>query len=72
MVAMDCGLLESRLDRLSASDRMGRGQRLESGGSGPTDRLSERTYGVRRLSVGSAFASFFGKIEEVAEMPNLY
>jgi hypothetical protein len=46
MVAMDCGLLESRLDRLSASDRQGRGQRLESGGSSPTDRLSERTYGA--------------------------
>jgi hypothetical protein len=44
MVAMDCGLLESRLDRLEATDHGGSGWRwFEPGGSIVAVRLSERT-----------------------------
>src|SRR5262249_49303941 len=84
-VAMDCGLLESRLDRLAASGpvhantaavfdaaglrrwfevRLWRG--FGSDGSIEREDMMGQTFiGRKRVR------KFFGKIEEVAEMPNL-
>src|SRR6201998_2480473 len=71
MVAMDCGLLESRLDRLDAPGRSGSGamvrtRRSERRGSIEREDMMAQTFiGRKRVR------KFFGKIEEVAEMPNL-
>src|SRR6516165_5311170 len=68
---MDGGPLESRLDRLNATDRHGPWRRFESIGSGRTD-LVEREDIMAQTFIGrKRVRKFFGKIEEVAEMPNL-
>ena len=71
-VAMDCGLLESRLDRLGASNPAGfehgglNADRFEPDGSIEREDMMAQTFiGRKRVR------KFFGKIEEVAEMPNL-
>ena len=70
-VAMDCGPLESRLDRLDTLGRSGLGamvrtRRSERRGSIEREDMMAQTFiGRKRVR------KFFGKIEEVAEMPNL-
>src|SRR5271167_2252458 len=71
MVAMDCGLLESRLDRLDAADLHGSWQGLESGGSSPNGSIEREDIMAQTFIGRKRVRKFFGKIEEVAEMPNL-
>src|SRR6201993_4957672 len=68
---MDCGLLESRLDRLEFPDRGGSGamawawQARRRVSIEREDMMAQTFIGRKRVR------KFFGKIEEVAEMPNL-
>src|SRR5579862_9234444 len=68
---MDGGPLESRLDRPGASNPRVRGQGFESNRLG-LDGSIEREDMMAQTFIGrKRVRKFFGKIEEVAEMPNL-
>jgi DNA-directed RNA polymerase subunit beta len=71
---MDCGLLESRLDRLDAANR-GFAVMVWTDGLAPgvqADGSIEREDMMAQTFIGrKRVRKFFGKIEEVAEMPNL-
>src|SRR5690348_14899075 len=83
---MDCGPLESRLDRLAASEqsaRMAHGiRRVRPGrwfgtcggaaaGRGPDGSIEREDMMAQTFTGRKRVRKFFGKIEEVAEMPNL-
>src|SRR3984893_7158335 len=70
---MDCGLPESRLDRHDDPNPSGLDQRLGCGlpRSGPDGSIEREDIMAQTFIGRKRVRKFFGKIEEVAEMPNL-